>query len=299
MASGDSPAVARRRVRLALRHARESRGLTQTQVAEEMEWSLSKVMRVESGEVTIAPNDLKVLAPYLGITDKATIDAMLADVRASRERRKMWWDEPPFRDSLTAAMRMLFRYEAEATAIRYFTSVLIPGHLQTPAYGEAVLNKFRRDLSETQMADRLEARTRRSLTVSGKRTSQKLYALLDEAALYRQVGGAKVLADQIRNIVALVTQKRLLARVLPFAVDGPLPAAGDYELISLDGRDEESAVLYYEGGLDDAIIEDPQRVSEQREVFEQLWAAALDDRSSVELMQHSVSVLEATDSKTG
>ena len=74
MAAGDLPAVARRRVRMALREAREKRDLTQSQVAEAMEWSLSKVMRIESGEVTIAPNDLRFLLAYLGITDRARVD---------------------------------------------------------------------------------------------------------------------------------------------------------------------------------------------------------------------------------
>src|SRR2546430_9024966 len=69
MATDDTPAVARRRVRLALRRAREDKRLTQTQVAEAMEWSLSKVMRIESGEVSVSPTDLRALLPLLGVTD--------------------------------------------------------------------------------------------------------------------------------------------------------------------------------------------------------------------------------------
>ncbi|GGM24848.1 helix-turn-helix domain-containing protein [Dactylosporangium sucinum] len=54
MSLGDTPAVARRRVRLAIRDARNAKGYTQGQVADAMDWSLSKVMRIESGEVTIS-----------------------------------------------------------------------------------------------------------------------------------------------------------------------------------------------------------------------------------------------------
>ena len=68
MAEGDSPTVARRRVRLAIREAREPHNLTQQQVAEQMEWSLSKVIRIESGEVSISVNDLRPLLPFLGRT---------------------------------------------------------------------------------------------------------------------------------------------------------------------------------------------------------------------------------------
>ena len=58
MPPGNSPAVARRRVRLAIREAREAKNLTQGQLATAMEWSLSKVMRIEIGEVTISPQTI-------------------------------------------------------------------------------------------------------------------------------------------------------------------------------------------------------------------------------------------------
>ena len=61
MAEGDSPAIARRRVRLAIREAREAAALTQPQVAETMEWSTAKVIRIESGDVTISVGDLPQL----------------------------------------------------------------------------------------------------------------------------------------------------------------------------------------------------------------------------------------------
>ncbi|MFI7601372.1 helix-turn-helix domain-containing protein [Actinoplanes sp. NPDC049681] len=72
MAEGDSPTVARRRVRLALREAREAAGYTQLDVAEQMEWCLGKVVRIENGDVTNAPNDLRPLLTYLTVEDRAS-----------------------------------------------------------------------------------------------------------------------------------------------------------------------------------------------------------------------------------
>src|SRR5689334_18400759 len=71
MAEGDSPTVARRRVRMALREAREAAGYTQHEVADEMEWSLSKVIRIENGDVSIAPNDLKPLLNFLNVRNSS------------------------------------------------------------------------------------------------------------------------------------------------------------------------------------------------------------------------------------
>src|SRR6185295_7178027 len=116
----DSPAIARRRVRLAVRDARLDKKLTQSEVAEAMEWSLSKVMRIESGEVAINPNDLRPLLTYLGIQNRQVVDELVQAAKASKSRRQ-WWDEPRFRENLTPAVRNLIQYEGEATEARYFS----------------------------------------------------------------------------------------------------------------------------------------------------------------------------------
>src|SRR5688500_4771934 len=109
----ESPAGARRRVRLAVRHAREERHLTQAEVADAMDWSLSKVMRIEAGEVTVAPNDLRPLLGYLGIKDKRTVDSLIADAKQSKQRRQQWWDSSDYRDGLTTALRQVVQLEPE------------------------------------------------------------------------------------------------------------------------------------------------------------------------------------------
>src|SRR5262249_29138311 len=112
MVSIDTPVVARRRGRFVLRRAREARERTQTQGAEAMEWSLRKVMRIESGEVTIMPNDLRPLLEYLGIVDKEQVDMLLQAAKLSRQRaggRQEWWDGLPFKDAMTPPMRQLVR----------------------------------------------------------------------------------------------------------------------------------------------------------------------------------------------
>ncbi len=82
MSTSDTPAVARRRVSRALRQARQARKLTQGQVADEMGWSLSKVMRIEKGEVNVSPSDLKVLLDFLDVRDAAAV-AQLQGTRDS------------------------------------------------------------------------------------------------------------------------------------------------------------------------------------------------------------------------
>ena len=131
MAEGDSPTVARRRVRMALREAREAAGYTQLEVAEQMEWSLSKMIRIENGDVSIAPNDLRPLLELLNVNDRAAITNLLDAATVARARpRHAWHQTPEFREHLTDPLRRLIEYEAEARWIHSYSVFHFPGPLQ-------------------------------------------------------------------------------------------------------------------------------------------------------------------------
>ena len=83
------PAVQRRRLRTELQRARLDAGLTQEQVASAMDWSLSKVIRIENGSVNISTNDLKAILQHYKITDEDRISELIALSRAAGERS--WW----------------------------------------------------------------------------------------------------------------------------------------------------------------------------------------------------------------
>src|ERR1051325_1028471 len=100
MTQGDSPTVARRRVRLAIREAREAAKLTQSQVAEAMDWSLSKVIRIENGEVSVSVHDLRQLLAFIGVKDRTNVADLLAEARTARIRsRNLWHQENRFREN--------------------------------------------------------------------------------------------------------------------------------------------------------------------------------------------------------
>ena len=74
---GPSPLVPRRRLRTELRRARAGVGLTQDQVAAAMDWSLSKLIRIENGTVSISTNDLRVLLNLYQIHDRPRVDHLV------------------------------------------------------------------------------------------------------------------------------------------------------------------------------------------------------------------------------
>ena len=137
-ASGNpSPVVQRRRLRTELRRARLDADLTQEQVATAMDWSLSKLIRIENGTVGISTNDLKAILAHYKITDDRHTAEMLALSRGARERS--WWSA--YRDS-SPRLIQLIEYESASFIIRNFQPMLIPGLLQTGEYAATMIRNL-------------------------------------------------------------------------------------------------------------------------------------------------------------
>ena len=290
MPPGESPAVARRRVRLALRAARESLGLTQGQVAEEMEWSLSKIMRIESGEVTISPIDLKALLACLDVTNVDVIQQLVNDAKASR-RRRSWWFDVGYRDHLPSGLLRLVQFEAEASALRFFNIVGVPGLLQTPAYAAAFLDSYSDQLSAQTVDMRKDVRLRRQQEFFSRSDNPELMVILDESVLLREVGGVEVMIPQLKSLLQRAERSRTLIRIVPLTTAAPLAMISPFIIVDLGG--EQDSLLYLETSFDDEIIEERHKVSQYRASFEGLWSHALSDADSLRLIEKRLKMMSA------
>jgi transcriptional regulator with XRE-family HTH domain len=277
MSRGESPAGARRRVRLEVRAAREATGLTQGQVAEAMEWSLSKVMRIEAGVVTLHVNDLRALLTFFGIDEPQRIESLVRSVQVSR-RRKVWWEEPRVREHTTPGMRELIQYETDAPVARYYAPTVVPGRVQVESYARAVLGNYRELLCAEAVEVRLEVRARRRFELLARQPAPRLEVLLDESVLRRTLGRPKVLGEQLAELQQLSADGRLAVRVLPFTVDTRLTTLGTFEVMHLPGNGD--AIVYRETDLSDDIVDDGGQVQSHLRVFQTLWCAALDEEAS-------------------
>src|SRR5215813_13585922 len=122
-----SPLMHRRRLRNELRAARLDHALTQDQVAKAMEWSLSKMNRIEKAKTGISANDLKVLLPLYGITDHERTEELLALARAARQTP--WWRG--YSEVAPSTLLELIDYENAAVRISHYEAMFVPGILQT------------------------------------------------------------------------------------------------------------------------------------------------------------------------
>jgi transcriptional regulator with XRE-family HTH domain len=289
MATRESPAVARRRLRLAVRRAREAKQLTQGQVADSLSWSLSKVNRIESGEVTISITDLKALLELLGVVDSDVVAGLSDDARAAR--RRGWWDQPKYREHLSTAMMELLQFETEATVVRVFQPTLIPGVLQTRAYAEIVLSLWDDVLSPEDYAARLDIRMRRREQLFDRDDPPSYLLILDESVLLREVGGPRIMSDQLEAVLAVSAMPGVQIRIVPLADAAGASMIGPFTFFDLG--DEENAVLYRESALGDEMSHSARTMDRCRRLFEQMWERAMPTDASLRMLEARVATMRS------
>ncbi|XVV13084.1 helix-turn-helix domain-containing protein [Actinoplanes sp. CA-131856] len=298
MAEGDSPTIARLRVRVALREAREAAGLTQLQVAEEMEWSNSKVIRIEKGDVTVSINDLRGLLALLGIRDKTKINSLLTDARIARTRQKhdsAWWHEERFRDQMSESLRKFVEYEAETSQLRSFNIFYIPGPLQTPEYGTALTGTWMEeaDFSQDKVDALVEARAHRREALIRRGDSLEYLVLLDQSVLMRSFGGRAAFIEQLRQLIELSERGLYKMRMLPFSLEIAIANNGSFELATVGVGRANNEVMYRETGVSDEIVETRPDTLRHRKRFDQLWKFADSEGDTTAFVQKRIDELEA------
>lgn len=270
-----SPVVPRRRLRTELKKARLDAGQTQSDVAIAMDWSLSKVIRIEAGTVSISTNDLKVLLRHYKIVDPARTDELLALGKAARDRT--WWSE--YREVAPSGLLQLIGYESAASVRRNFEPLLIPGLLQTREFARAVIPALDPGISQGRLDALVEIRMKRQELVD-RANQPQLFFILDEAALHRVTGGPEVMRDQLRHLMEVAEKPNVTIEVLPFSAGVRQGMRSFVVLAFPDAEDDD--VLYVEdaaGGL--VIKEDQDEIQTYREIFESLWSAALKPKEAL------------------
>jgi len=291
-----SPTVARRHLRLALREAREAANLTQLDVAEAMEWSLSKIIRIENGDVRISPNDLRPLLNLLNVKDKAAVADLLAFAKVARTRqRTAWYQSAEFRPHMTDALMRLIEYEAEAQEIRYYQMHFMPGALQTAAYTHANFSKFEDDeIPAATRHFRTEAREHRRDLVLSRLGDLRMFALFDKSVFHRTLGGPEVFLEQLIFLLDLAVAGKVNVRMIPFTSSHtPLTNNATFELYTLRAGDPSSDVLYRETGLLDEIVDGGTAAMKHHERFDKIWRVSATEEDTIDFMRDRIKELEA------
>jgi transcriptional regulator with XRE-family HTH domain len=282
MPNRHDPSFYRRRVRDALRKYRETAKFTQRDAAAALDWSPSKLVRIEAGSVGISTTDLRALLTLYSVNDAAVVKELSEMTRASRKRP--WFS--PYQSLLSPAFAQYLGYESSASVIRGFQPLTIPGLLQTDDYARAILLATR----VGQVEERVELRVARQELLE-REDRPTIYYVLDEAALHRVVGDAKVMRRQLRHLLDTNLGPRGSLRIVPFSAGAHPSMKGSFTILEFADWDEDA--LYLETAGDSVLSREDQRlVEEYQESFELLEDMALSVEDSVDLVASVINSLE-------
>jgi transcriptional regulator with XRE-family HTH domain len=247
-----------------LRQLRDDAGLTIEEVADKLEMSASTVSRMETAQVGVPPRDLRFLFDMYEVTE-AERDQLLQIARERRQQR--WWQEYADLPNIHVA-----GLEADAATIWQYSTLLVPGLLQTEAYARAVLEAIRLDAKPGEIERRLDLRIHRQAMLTGEEAPE-YWVVLDEAVVRRQVGGPAAMAEQLQHLIEAARRPNVTLQVLPFT--GGEHAGIDGEFTILHYRDSaDPDVVYIENTGGDLYLEGPEVTRMYNKIFDHLRAAA-------------------------
>ena len=285
MAIERSPSLRLRRLAAELRRAREQANLTGSQAAKKLKWSAGKLSKIEKTETKrITSGDLDKMLDLYKVNDPRTREAMHALAKDAKLRG--WWSK--YKDVF--GDRALPDFEAEASVIRTFTTQTVPGLLQTPEYAEAIF-RGGRYVSPEEIRRRLEFRMERREVLTRFRPVQ-LRAVIDEAALRRQIGDIKTMREQLDHLLYMAQLPNIDIQVLPFSAGAHAALAAPFTI--LEFTDPLDTPIVYVGTVTDALfIEEADDVTQYSVTFGDVQGSSLSTARSAAFIKEVAATQES------
>jgi transcriptional regulator with XRE-family HTH domain len=283
---GRGPVAARMLLGARLRRLREESGLTRGEAAESIRASESKISRMELGRVGLKPRDVADLLDLYRVGGSERAD-LLARVRDTN--RPGWWH--PYSDVTPAWFQMYLGLEAAATLIRTYEVQFVPGLLQTEDYARAVVRLGHGSARKAEVERRVRLRRQRQVEVLGRPDPPMLWAVVDEAALRRPVGGAAVMCEQLQALVGLVTKApHVRLQIVTLEAGGHAAAGGSFTILRF-GRPDLPDLVYIEQLTGALYLEKPEHVDPYLEAVGRLYIQAAPPARTAEVLEDILKTL--------
>ena len=269
--------MVRRQLGAELRRLREQTGRTSADVARELNWSDSKLSRIETAKIGLTDSDLDRLCRLYQL-DTAMRERLRTLTRQSRQRG--WWEG--YKDVLLDQYEAYIAYEDEASAIYGYHSMVVPGLLQTDEYARAVTVADSTPPDPAVIEQKVQVRMARQALLS-REPAPQVQVVLDEATVRRQVGGQDVMRRQLRRLVTQAQRENISVRVLPFSVGAHRGIGGTFILLEL-GAEIGGPLVYCDGLTGGVIRSKPDELKSYQTAFKEISKAALSPSDSAEFL---------------
>jgi transcriptional regulator with XRE-family HTH domain len=243
---------------------RTAAGLSQPALAKRLNYSTSQITKIETCQ-RIPKKDLAAKLDQVLSTD-----GLFGRLQPLVERSSTL---PWFRD--------LFDIEGTATSIHTYESYLIPGILQTEAYARCSVEAARPVLSNEDVEQAVALRMTRQ-EILDRPDGPRLWAVIDESALLREVGSPAVMRQQSEHLIRMQQRPNIVIQVIR-STDGLSCAFGRaFMLLSFRNQPE---VVYLEDISSARYVRDRDEVARYALTYDHLRASALPDDKSAALIE--------------
>jgi len=204
-----------------LRALRRDAGLSGAEAARRAGITQSKVSRAETGIFLPTEDDVKKLCRVYGAKprEQRQLLEMTRDLREGSTparvilQRGGWWMQ-----------QRIGKLEAAAFQVRTFTPAVIIGLVQTRGYTSAL---FGDSLSPEDRDRTVSARLERQRVLA---TGRQFIFLMGEGALRWNIGGARVMAEQLDHLIEVSKLANVKMGVIPWTTPTTVPALHGFTL---------------------------------------------------------------------
>jgi len=262
-----------------LRRLREAKGISAADAAYAIRATHSKISRMELGRVSFRPRDIADLLTMYGVHDEQERLAFLA--LASEANVPGWWHDSA--DLLPSWFEAYLGLEEAASIIRNYEVQFVPGQLQTAGYARAVIRLGHPDAGEEEIDRRTALRVSRQQVLT-RPDGLHFWAVLDEAALRRPLGGVEVMRDQVDHLIQAAAWPNVTVQIIPFRAGGHPAAGGPFSLLRFPEPDLPD-VVYLEQLTSALYLDRRVDVDSYHAVMERLCLQAAPAADTVTILQ--------------
>jgi transcriptional regulator with XRE-family HTH domain len=280
--------VPRRQLGRYLRELRNKARLNVKAAAEALEWSETKIWRIETGQTSLRSHDVETMCRIYGAGNDLA-SALMA--LAKETKAKGWWHS--YGDVIPAWLDVYISLEEAATALSIYQSDLVPGLLQTEDYARILIRTDHPELTDDEIERRVQLRIERQALLTRVTDPPGVGVVLNESVVRRPIGGEKVMADQLAHLLEASELPNVAIRLVPFA-RGMHHGVSSGPFLMLEfpingtGMPNEPTTVYVEGLAGALYLDKPHEVERYEQAFNHIQRASLSEAATKKFIAEAV-----------